>query len=141
MNEEALKILKMIEEGKITAEEGKNLLDALGGGEEEIKTKITAAPEKKNKILRVIVDAKGDDNDNAKVRVNIPLEVAKKIAGLTALIPKEAKNEMMEKGIDIDAINLEELIGMFQDGLIDENLVDIESGNSGKGASVRVYVD
>lgn len=140
MNEESLKILKMIEEGKITAEEGKNLLDALGGGtEEEFKTKKTAAPEKKNKILRVIVDAKGEEN--AKVRVNIPLEVAKKMAGLTALIPKEAKREMLEKGIDIDAINLEELIGMFQDGLIDENLVDIEAGNSGKGASVKVYVD
>ena len=140
MDEEALKILKMIEEGKITAEEGKNLLDALGNAPvEEEKIKKTAAPAKKNKILRVIIDTKGDDN--AKVRVNVPLEVAKKLAGLTALIPKEAKQEMQEKGIDIDAINLEELIGMFQDGLIDENLVDIETGNAGEAASVKVYVD
>ena len=29
MNEEALKVLKMIEEGKITAEEGKKLMDAM----------------------------------------------------------------------------------------------------------------
>ncbi len=140
MNEETLKILKMIEEGKITAEEGKKLMEAMGG-ESETKLQKTAAPPKKNKILRVIIDARGDEAEKAKVRVNVPLEVAKKLAGLTALIPKEAKNEMLENGIDIDAINLEELIGMFQDGLIDENLVDIEQGDSGKGASIKIYVD
>ena len=140
MNEETVKILKMIEERKITAEEGKKLIEALGG-EEEMMPKKTAAPGKKNKILRVVVDTKGEGVENARVRVNVPLEVAKKLAGLTALIPKDAKSEMLENGIDIDAINLEELIGMFQDGLIDENLVDIETGESGKGASVKVYVD
>jgi hypothetical protein len=141
MNEEALKVLKMIEEGKITADEGKKLLEALSSGEEEVKEKKTAAPDKKNKILRVIVDTKGQDVENARVRINIPLEVAKKFAGLTALIPKEAREEMLDKGVDIDAINLEELIGMFESGLIDENLVDVEAGNSGKGATVKVYVD
>ncbi len=140
MNEESMKILKMIQDGKITADQGRLLLEAMND-DDTAKPRKTAAPDKKNKILRVIVDARGDGMDNAKVRVNVPLEVAKKLVGLTALIPKEAKNEMLESGIDIDAINLEELIGMFQDGLIDENLVDIEAGDSGKGASIRVYVD
>jgi len=46
MNEEALKILKMIEEGKITAEQGQKLLEALGGNEneEELKEKKNTRP-------------------------------------------------------------------------------------------------
>ncbi len=141
MNEESMKILTMIEQGKITAEEGRKLLDAMGDEPSEIKSMQSAAPEKKNRILRVVVDTKGQGEDNARVRVNVPLQVAKKLAGLTALIPKDAKAEMMDNGIDIDAIDLEELIGMFQDGLIDENLVDVEAGDEGKGASVKIYVD
>jgi len=134
MNEESLRILKMIEDGKITAEEGKKILDAMNE-EDAAQPAKTAAPQRKKKILRVVVDGTGHE----KVRVNIPLEIAKKLAGLTALVPNEAKKEMLDNGIDIDAINLEELIGMFQEGLIDENLVDIE--DSGKGISVKVYVD
>ena len=140
MNEEALKVLKMIEEGKITAEEGKKLMDAM---EEEPAepARTSAAPEKKNRILRVVVDTRGQGEDDAKVRVNIPLDVARKMAKFTALVPKDAKKEMQDKGIDIDAIDLEGLIEMFVNGEIDENLVDIETGNNGKGASVRFYVD
>ena len=137
-----MRILKMVEQGKLTAEEGKVLLESLRGGEEEQSAPRSAAPAGKGRILRVIIDTQenGKGQENARVRVNIPLEVAKKLAGLTALIPKDAKKEMLESGIDIDAIDLEELIDMFQDGLIDENLVDIET-DGGKGASVKVYVD
>ena len=141
MNEESLKILKMIEEGKITADEGKKLLEALGDTPGEPETRISAAPEKKNRILRVVVDTHGHGEEDAKVRINIPLDVAKKVAKFTAVIPKDAKQEMQDKGIDIDAIDLEGLIEMFINGEIDENLVDVESGTNGKGASVKVYVD
>lgn len=142
MNEEALKVLKMIEEGKITAEEGKKLLEALDEPAEEGPRPFkSAAPEKKNRILRVVVDTQGYGEEDARVRVNVPLDVAKKLAKFTALIPKDAKKEMQDNGIDIDAIDLEGLIEMFLNGEIDENLVDVESGNNGKGASVKVYVD
>jgi hypothetical protein len=141
MNEESLKILKMIEDRKITADDGRKLLEAMDDMAERSQPQKSSAPQSGGKILRVVIDTHGDVEENARVRVNIPLDVAKKLAGFTALIPKEAKREMIEQGIDLDAINLEELIGMFQDGLIDENLVDIETGNTGKGASVKVYVD
>lgn len=143
MNEETMKILTMIEQGKITAAQGQQLLDAMNdaGAKTSAKPKQTASPDKKSRILRVVVDTRGKGEDNARVRINVPLQVAKKLAGLTALIPNDAKTEMMENGINIDAIDLEELIGMFQDGLIDENLVDVEAGDEGKGASVKIYVD
>jgi len=142
MNEEAMKILKMIEEGKITADEGKKLLDALTDAPDETpRAAKSAAPEKKNRILRVIVDTKGHGEEDARVRVNVPLDVARKLAKFTAVIPKDAKQEMRDSGIDIDAIDIEGLLEMFLNGEIDENLVDIESGNNGKGASVKIYVD
>ena len=141
MNEESLKILKMIEEGKVTADEGKKLLEALDGSQDEPEQRISAAPEKKNRILRVVVDTHGHGDDDARVRVNIPLDVAKKAAKFAALIPKDAKQDMQDKGINIDEIDIEGLIEMFVNGEIDENLVDVESGNNEKGASVKVYVD
>jgi hypothetical protein len=142
MNEEALKILKMIEDGKISAEEGKKLLEALNDAPEEAEKPLkSAAPEKKNRILRVVVDTRGQGEEDARVRVNVPLDVARKLAKFTAIIPKDAKEEMRDNGIDIDSIDIEGLIEMFLNGEIDENLVDVETGNNGKGASVKVYVD
>ncbi|MDP4152666.1 MAG: hypothetical protein Q8865_04370 [Bacillota bacterium] len=141
MTEDTMQILKMIEEGKITAEEGKKLIEALGNdvGTEAIAK--AASPKKKKNMLRVVVDSKDEHGEKTKVRVNLPLDAARKLAGLTTLIPKSARNEMAENGIDIDSIDLPGLIDMFLSGEMDENLVDIESGDSGKGANVKVYVD
>jgi hypothetical protein len=49
--------------------------------------------------------------------------------------------ELEDKGIDLDAINLKELIEMFEDGELTEELVNIDAGDETKGAKVRVYVD
>jgi hypothetical protein len=143
MNEETLKILKMVEEGRITAEEGGKLIEALGKDEPEEPARPKAAPAPGGKrILRIVVDSYGDaEKDNARVRVNVPLDVAKKVAKFTKVIPKEARKEMEEKGIDIDSIDLEGLIEMFLNGEIDENLVDVQTGNNEKGANVKIYVD
>ena len=136
MNEETLKVLEMVKEGKLTPEEGEKLLSAMEHTDTSLKknTKYT--------MLRVRVDVNDPDKkEQAKVNVNVPLTLAKKAAGLLSLVPKETKAELNEKGIDLDAINLQELIGMFEDGEITEELVNVETGDSVQGATVRVYVD
>jgi len=139
MNEEAKKVLEMIKSGKISVEDGEKLLDVIMGEEKDMKG---AAPNKQKKILRIRVDAYGRENkDNARVNVNIPLPIARKLAGLTAVIPKEARKEMKDSGVDIDAIDLEGLIEMFESGEIDENLMDIDTGDEKKGARVKIYVE
>jgi len=136
MNEEVTRILEMVRSGKVSPEEGEKLLAAIGQGEEPKKSSA------KHTMLRVRVDARDPEKvDHAKVTVNVPLAIAKKAMGLLSLIPKEAKAELEEKGIDLDSIDLKELIEMFEDGELTEELVNIETGDETKGATVRVYVD
>jgi Asp-tRNA(Asn)/Glu-tRNA(Gln) amidotransferase B subunit len=138
MNEEVLKVLEMIKEGKITPEEGEKLLAAMRANDKGDSPKSHV----KNSMLRVRADvADSEEKGQVKVNVNIPLTLAKKAAGLISLIPKDAKSELADKGIDLEAIDIAELIGLFEDGLLTEELVNIDVGDSENGARVRVYVD
>ena len=138
MSEDTRRILDMVKNGIITEEEGEKLIEALYEKEKPRKNI------KKKSTLRVRIDAKDDNGrDKATVNVNLPLVLAKKITGLTSLVPKSAKVELNDQGIDLDSIDLAELIGMFEDGEIDEDLVNIDATDSeGDGtAKVRIYVD
>ena len=136
MNEEVLKVLEMVKSGKITPEEGERLLSAIG------VDKANAPIKKRATMLRVRVDAHDPNKeDQARVNVNIPLSLAKKMTGLVKMVPRDTKDELHEQGIDLDAINLKELIEMFEDGELTEELVNIDAGDETKGAKVRVYVD
>lgn len=141
MNEEVLKVLEMVKSGRISTEEGEKLLSAIGTPEGGESKKGTPSG-KRATMLRVRVDVDDPEKtDQAKVTINVPLSLAKKLTGLVKLIPKEAKAELDEKGIDIDAINLPELIELFEAGELDEELVNIDATDGGKGAKVRIYVD
>jgi len=136
MNEEIMKILEMVKSGKITTEEGEKLIAAVSGNQQSPTRKA------KYSMLRVRVDANDPDkSDQAHVNVNVPLSVAKKAAGLIALVPNEVKKELINEGIDLTSIDLVGLIEMFEEGEISEELVNITSGDAEKGATVRVYVD
>ncbi len=141
MNEEIVRILEMVKKGKITAEEGEKLISAVTG----VSDGSTPAPRisgKKFEMLRVRVNSRSEKKeDNARVEVNVPLSIAKKALGLVSLVPNEAKKELAAQGIDLDAINLTELIEMFESGDITEELVNVESGDEVNGATVKVYVD
>jgi hypothetical protein len=139
MSEETIKVLEMIKEGKITPEEGEKLLSAM---------RMDGAPDAhgakkaKHTMLRVRVDVSDPEKkEQAKVNINVPLTLAKKAAGLISLIPNDAKAELSAKGIDLASIDIAELIGMFEDGLITEELVNVQAGDDEKGARVRIYVD
>ena len=99
-SEEKARILKMLQEGKLTVEEASKLLDALevsggpgdavsGGGEPEIR----------GRTIRISVTEM--DTGSAKVNVNIPLKLAQ-IA--RSLIPESERNKILSKGIDLDTV-------------------------------------
>jgi hypothetical protein len=137
MNEEVVKVLEMVKSGKITPEEGEKLLSAIGVGSES-----APANKKRATMLRVRVDAHDPNReDQAKVNINIPLSLAKKMTGLVKMVPRETKDELQEQGIDLDAINLKELIELFEDGELTEELVNVDAGDETKGAKVRIYVE
>ena len=135
-----MKVLEMVKEGKITVEEGEKLLAAMRQSDPE-----SEHPKKrkaKYSMLRIRVEAKDPNNsEDAKVNLNVPLKLAKKAVGLLALIPKDTKKDLSEKGIDLDSINIRELIEMFELGEVNEELVNIVTGDDEKGATVRIYVD
>ncbi|KPJ54302.1 hypothetical protein AMJ39_00710 [candidate division TA06 bacterium DG_24] len=107
--DDRLRILKMLEQGKITAEEAEKLLDAL------IPEGRVGAEESGGKMLRLRVWQGGEQ----KVNVNIPITLAKLAA---RFIPDDAKAKMGEKDIDVD-----ELVAHIENGA-QGKIVEVDDG-------------
>jgi hypothetical protein len=135
--EERIKILKMVEDGRISADEAEKLLSALEDGEfNGIMRKGRA------RWLKVRVYER--DSDKPKVKVNVPLALlkigAKMGAKFNIAFPEEAKRTMHEKGVDLsdlkDLKKIEEVI----DSLASHGpfkLVDVEEEKE----KVEVYIE
>lgn len=136
MNSEKMKILEMIQDGKISADQGLELLEALDVSESNITI------EKPNRFLKIKVT----NNGQKKVNVNIPMGIVK-AAGKFAtmgmkMIPENARKEMQKNGVDLSEINFEELIDLVDKGVSDGKLVDIDTQDPKDGATkVEIYVD
>ncbi len=138
MSNEKLKILEMIQQGKITAEEGMELLKAI----EATDHRGELAPTNFTKrFLRVRVDGE----KTAKVNVNIPMSLIRSVTKLAniamAFIPPEAKTEIDKKGINLELL-LNELISELEQGVSDGKLVDVDVDDPHEGRiKVEVFVD
>lgn len=136
MGDEKKKVLEMIQEGKISAAEGMDLLTALEEGEETTGS----ATRLSKRFLRVRVDDAKENKVNIKIPLGI-LRVTSKFLNMgMKLIPEEARREMEEKGIDLSAIDFEELVGLIDEGLSDGKLVDIDTDDAEGRTKVEVYV-
>ncbi|MGE5379751.1 MAG: SHOCT-like domain-containing protein [Methylocystaceae bacterium] len=136
--EDRMKVLEMIEQGKITAADGLELLKAL---DETTTVSTSSAAGTADRFLRVRVNG-----DKAKVNVNIPLaliKVATKFVGVgTGFIPERAREEMNKQGIDLSKLDLDELVQLMDQGLVDGKLVDVEADDEKDGhVKVEVYVE
>ena len=138
MSDEKIKILEMIKNGKITPEEGVELLNALGDSESGQAPQLS--PKLSERMLVVKVNGPGN-----KVNVNIPLNllrVTSKFINMSkGFIPAEARQEMVNKGIDLSELDFEELVNMIDKGLTDGKLVDVETEDAKGVTKVEVYVD
>jgi hypothetical protein len=98
-SEERLRILRMIQEGKISAEEGIQLMEALDSGK-SAALKVPATPAqpmtRSARYLRVRVT----DTDSGKVRVNIRLPISVINAG----IKMGARFSPEIEGLDIEQL-------------------------------------
>lgn len=139
MDSEKIKILEMLQNGKINSSEALELLNALDSGKASVKTFPSA--KYANRFFRVHVDG-----EKTKVNVNIPLNLVKATSKLIGssmkFIPDEARMEMAKKGIDLSQIDVEELIRIIDEELVDGKLVDVEADDPKEGrVKVEVYVD
>ena len=141
MDQDRRRILDLLADGKINADEAERLITALGGGRGADAAE-APGPRKSPKYLRVVVDAgAGYGEGPAKVNVRIPMQLLRAGVRLGALIPAQAREQvnaaLRENGIPLDVSqikpdNLESLI----EQLGDFN-VDVDDGH----AKVRVFCE
>jgi hypothetical protein len=145
MNENKKKILEMLAQGKISADEAYRLLNACEEEGREKTEKAEPDTRVKPKYLRVTVtpgESHADPSHADRVNVRIPMSLVRAGLKLTSLIPPEALDKantaLRDKGINFDVRNikpddLEDLIVAIGDMQI-----DVESS---RGEKVRVFVE
>lgn len=140
MNEDRKRILAMLADGKITADEAERLLDALGRPP-SLAAPNGASASNAPKYFRVVVEANEPGENQSKVNVRVPMQLLRAGVRLSALIPPRARDEvnaaMAREGIpfDINQLkpeNLEELI---------EHLSDFSVDVDDSHAKVRVFCE
>jgi len=148
MSSERMKILEMIQEGKLTASEGMDLLKAIEEGNSQHAAQIIEDElEKKGKLstgerfLRVRVV--GDKT--LKVNVNVPLSLihsaSKLIVYAMSFVPADKRAELEQKGLDLEALDVEGLARILEETL-DGKIVDVEVADPAEGTiKVEVYVE
>ena len=137
MSAERRKILEMLAEGKITAEDAEHLLDKVSRSSEQDdhghSGEMTEKPRPGSpKYLRVVVNS----TDKDRVNIRVPLALVRTGLKLSTMLPPQANEKLNEKGIDLSQLG--ELQG---DELLDalrELTVDVTSGD---GDTVRVYCE
>jgi hypothetical protein len=138
MDEAKLKILKMVEEGKITADDAAKLLDAAGSGPESAATDEEGKPRRMPRWLKVQVQEEGRSRPN--VNVTIPFALIRwglKLAPMgMRFAPEHARERIRESGVDLNNLNIEELIAAFSE-LGEHSLVDVDED----GEKVRVWLE
>jgi hypothetical protein len=141
MSEDRKKILHMLAEGAISADEAERLIAALDKAPDTALTPRAGRP----KYLRVQIDAQDGPQGPATVNVRVPFQLLRAGVRLSSMIPPEAREKanaaMREKGVDFDINTLkpENL-----DALIDqlsELEVDIDSHGRRGAAKVRVFCE
>lgn len=129
MNEEVMIILKMVEDGKISADKAKELIDAL---ENTSKNTETITPKRyEDKFLKVKVLS----YDGDKVNIQLPIKVIKEVLKLTGKLPISKYVEGMD-GIDID-----ELMNTLVSCLDNEVMGEIVDVCSKEGDTVKIVID
>ena len=141
MNEDRKRVLAMLADGKITADEAERLLDATAlGPAPRLGSTPIAGSNSAPKYFRVEVNA-NDADGPTKVNVRVPMQLLRAGVRLSALIPPRARDEvnaaMAREGIpfDINQLKPENLDDLIEH-LGDFN-VDVDSGD----AKVRVYCE
>lgn len=115
MNEERKRILELLAEGQINAEEAERLLEALEGtAEAELSPRGGGAA----RLLRIYVH---DPEDDTEIKVNLPLSLAR---FALKFIPEEQRAQIAEAGFDLD-----ELLASLKSETPEGRLVELEQGD------------
>jgi len=124
MNEEKMKILKMLEEKKISSPEAMRLLESL----EKLDSKAPGAGGGKGRTLKIRVYK--EDSSEPRVNVNVPLAWSK---FLTSFIGGKIKEELEAEGYPM---NLEKIQEALESGEIGK-IIEVNNGKN----RVEIYIE
>ena len=124
MNEEKMMILKMLQDGKISAKEAAKLLESLDSGKNEEKKKKEHVA-RHGKFIRVKVTdtVTGKSRANIRVPINL-LRVANKFGG--------------NFNLDIDGVTIDEIQSSINDGDLGK-IIDVYDDEEGE--HVEVFIE
>lgn len=125
--DEKLRILKMIEEGTVTAEQGAELLAAMNIETSNSGVAVNNSYDKK--MFRIIVDSPTGD----KVKIQFPVGAIKKILKATGKLPLPEK--------ELQGVDLSEMMDAISECLDEEIEGDLVNVEGADGTTVRIFVD
>ncbi len=131
MSAETKKILEMMAEGKISADDAEKLLDKLnasasGEAAKEKAPDPSAAPNKP-RFMRIVVERPGKD----QVNIRMPLAFTRTGARLMAVLPVNVIEKLDELGVDVASL------GAMTSSMEDMH-IDVDKGN---GKRVKIFCE
>ncbi len=138
MTNDRRKILEMLAEGKINADDADRLLAKIQGDRKEDRSENPSGEAGRSsrqrplKYLRVLVNS--EDGDNVNIRV--PMGLVRTGLMLTTMIPVAASDELEKNGVDLSGLSSldgEELVEALR-----ELNVDVDSAD---GDTVRIFCE
>lgn len=127
MSEELIRVLKMIESGVITSEEGQKLIQAMQKSEQKV-ARVNSHPI--GRFLRLDI-LSTEEGEKETVQINFPLNLAKVV--LKMGIVQKQLNAKVGENVNLD---IEEILALIDSEVIG-NLMTIDT----KDAKIRIWID
>ena len=127
MSEELIRVLKMIESGVITSEEGQKLIQAMQKSEQKV-TRVNSHPI--GRFLRLDI-LSTEEGEKETVQINFPLNLAKAV--LKMGIVQKQLNAKVGENVNLD---IEEILALI-DSEVMGDLMTIDT----KDAKIRIWID
>lgn len=127
MGEELIRVLKMIESGVITSEEGQKLIQAMQKSEQKV-ARVNSHPI--GRFLRLDI-LSTEEGEKETVQINFPLNLAKAV--LKMGIVQKQLNAKVGENVNLD---IEEILALI-DSEVMGDLMTIDT----KDAKIRIWID
>ena len=127
MSEELMGVLKMIESGVITSEEGQKLIEAMQKSEQKVARVNSHSI---GRFLRVDI-LSTEEGEKETVQINFPLNLAKAV--LKMGIVQKQLNAKVGENVNLD---IEEILALIDSEVIGD-LMTIDT----KDAKIRIWID
>ena len=127
MSEELIRVIKMIESGVITSEEGQKLIQAMQKSEQKV-ARVNSHPI--GRFLRLDI-LSTEEGEKETVQINFPLNLAKAV--LKMGIVQKQLNAKVGENVNLD---IEEILALI-DSEVMGDLMTIDT----KDAKIRIWID